>query len=254
VDTVEGHDPIDTWQAWLLAVGAPLAAAALMLPLRDHTQASNLALIMVVVVAASVMPGRRLAAVAAGISAGLWFDFFLTRPYERFSIQRGSDAQTTGLLVLVAIVVGEIAARRRRAHLEGDVARGEVVSVYVVAQMLSAGTQPDIVIAAVAEQLRELLFLSECRFDETSATGPYPVITRAGELEYGQISWPVEREGLPNREVALPVESDGHHVGDFILRGPPLGVPLSQDRRLVAVALADLTGAALRVPHLSSPG
>jgi hypothetical protein len=229
-----------------------LAAAALMIPLRGHTQASNLALIMVVVVAASVVPGRRLAAVAAGISAGLWFDFFLTRPYERFTIQRSSDAQTTVLLVVVAIVVGEIAARRRSAHLEGDVARGEVLSVYVVAQMLSAGTPPGVVVTAVAEQLRELLFLASCRFDETPVTGPHPVITRAGDLEYGRMAWPMEREGLPNRDVALPVESDGRHVGDFILRGPPLGVPLSQDRRLVAVALADLTGAALRASNLSS--
>jgi hypothetical protein len=51
--------------------------------------------------------------------------------------------------------------------------------------------------------------------------------------------------------VSLPVESRGLTVGRFVLRGPKLGVPLSQERCLGAVALADLAGAALHSPFLS---
>ena len=71
---------------------------------------------MVVIVALVVLPGHRVAALIAGLSAGVWFDFFLTKPYERFSIQRGADVQTTVLLALVAVLVGEIAVRRRQAR------------------------------------------------------------------------------------------------------------------------------------------
>jgi K+-sensing histidine kinase KdpD len=88
----------------ILALIGPLAAAALMIPLRSHVQNTDLALAMVVVVALAVLPGWRIAAVAAGLSAGAWFDFFLTRPYERFSIQRSSDVQTTVLLAVVGIL------------------------------------------------------------------------------------------------------------------------------------------------------
>ena len=93
-----------------LALIGPAAVAALMIPLRTHVLNTDLALIMVVIVALVVLPGHRVAALIAGLSAGVWFDFFLTKPYERFSIQRGADVQTTVLLALVAILVGEIAA------------------------------------------------------------------------------------------------------------------------------------------------
>ena len=75
---------------------------------------------MVVVVAVVVLPGRRFAALLAGIAAGVWFDFFLTKPYEHFTIQRSSDVQTTVLLLVVGVLVGEIAVRRRQARSEAE--------------------------------------------------------------------------------------------------------------------------------------
>ena len=229
----------------ILALIGPLAAAALMIPLRSHVQNTDLALAMVVVVAVVVLPGWRIAAVVAGLSAGAWFDFFLTRPYERFSIQRSSDVQTTVLLAVVGILVGEIAARRRQARRDTETARDSVLSLYVIAEMLAAGRKTQDVVTSVTEQLRDVLFLADCRFDPTAIESTSPVLDRAGDLHYGQLDWPLETEGLPNRDVLLPVESHGHRFGCFILRGPALGVPLAQDRRLAGVALSDLAGAAL---------
>jgi K+-sensing histidine kinase KdpD len=56
-------------------------------------------------------------------------------------------------LVAVGIVVGEIAARRRKAQSQGRLAREEVIGLYVVSQMLSAGVRLRMVIDAVGEQL-----------------------------------------------------------------------------------------------------
>ena len=86
---------------------------------------------MVAVVVVCVIPGRRSAAAIAGISAGVWFDYFLTKPYESFSIRHHTDIETTVLLIVVAVAVGEISARRRRnstqtviAHFEQSLASG----------------------------------------------------------------------------------------------------------------------------------
>ena len=228
-----------------LALVGPAAVAALMIPLRTHVLNTDLALIMVVIVALVVLPGHRVAALIAGLSAGVWFDFFLTKPYERFSIQRGADVQTTVLLALVAVLVGEIAVRRRQARAASSTARGEVLSLYVVAEMLAAGSKAAQVVPVVAEELRDLLFLIECRFDPDVHESRGPVLERSGELHYGSLNWDMEREGLPNRDVILPVEAGHQHLGSYLLRGPALGVPISQDRRLAAVALSDLAGAAL---------
>jgi len=229
----------------VLALLGPLVVAALMITLRDHVQNTDLALVMVVAVALLVLPGWRVAAVVAGLSAGVWFDFFLTRPYERFSIQRSSDIQTTVLLAVVGILVGEIAARRRQARRDSIAARDEVVSLYVIAEMLAAGRHADDIVASVAEQLRDVLFLQDCRFDPNVMDRSDPVVDRDGELHYGHLNWSLAADGLPNRDVILPVESQGRRLGCYILRGPALGVPLAQDRRLAAVALSDLAGSAL---------
>ena len=229
---------------WLAVVG-PFAAAALMIPLRSHVANTDLALAMVVVVAVAVLPGRRLAALLAGIAAGVWFDFFLTKPYEHFTIQRSSDIQTTVLLVVVGVLVGEIAVRRRQARSESRTARDEVVSLYVVAEMLANGSAVRHVVTLVAEQLSELPFLVDCRFDASTDEPDVPLLDRDGELHHGRRDWSVGSQGLPDGDVILPVESQGRRLGAYILRGSIPAVPLSQDRRLAAVALSDLVGAAL---------
>ena len=59
--------------------------------------------------------------------------------------------------------------------------------------------------------------------------------------------WGVERMGLPGREIELLVQSRGEVLGRFVLTPTP-GYPISYERRVVAVALADQAGAALRCP------
>ncbi len=228
-----------------LALAGPLVAAAVMVPWRGHLPNTDLALAMVVAVALVVLPGSRTAALVAGVSAGMWFDFFLTRPYERFTIQGSTDIQTTALLTVAAVVIGEIAVRRRQARSDRRTAHDEMISLYVTAEMLANGSAADQVVTLVAEQLSELLFLVDCRFDPTAGHGYGPMLDRAGELRYGSQSWVARTQGLPDQEVLLPVESQGRWLGAYILRGPATAVPLSQDRRLAAIALSDLAGAAL---------
>jgi hypothetical protein len=229
---------------WLALVG-PLAAAAVMVPLRGHLPNTDLALVMVVAVAVVVLPGSRTAALVAGVSAGVWFDFFLTEPYEQFTIQGSTDIQTTALLAVTAVLIGEIAVRRRQARSDRRTARDEMISLYVTAEMLANGSPADQVVNLVAEQLSELLFLVDCRFDPSAGHRDRPMLDRAGELHYGGMSWSARTQGLPDQEVLLPVESRGRWLGAYILRGPATAVPISQDRRLAAIALSDLAGAAL---------
>jgi hypothetical protein len=231
--------------ASLIAFTGPLVAAIVLVPLRSQIETSSLALIMVVVVVVSVTPGYRGTAVIAGPSAGIWFDFFLTQPYESFTIHRSADIQTTVLLTVVAVIVGEIAARRRHARTDSAVARQEMLAVYVVSEMLSAGTDSTLVIDVIAGHLRELLFLTRCDFEAGVDIYRSPYIDRAGELQDGRFDWRLERNGLPNKDVILPVDYLGHRLGHYLLRGPELGVPLSHDRRLAAVALSDLAGVTL---------
>src|SRR5215469_15298517 len=74
---------------------APLALAAVLAPFRASFANTDAALAMILIIVAVAAAGNRLAGYVAAISAAAWFDFFLTRPYEQFAINRAADIETT---------------------------------------------------------------------------------------------------------------------------------------------------------------
>ena len=237
----------------LLAVAAPPAAAAVLVPFRSDITNTALALVMVAVVVVVVTPGRRLAALVAGISAGLWFDFFLTRPYESFSISRSADIQTTVLLFVVAVGVGELAARDRQHRTDSTSGTEGLSAVQSVSQLVAEGAAAKAVTDAVRAALVPLLHLESCHFDPGRGPVTVPFIERPGFVSYAVYRWDASGQGLPPSPVTLPVRSEGRLLGRFVLQGPVLGVPLDDHRLVTAVVLADLAGMALARPGPRRP-
>lgn len=235
----------------VLAVVAPPAAAASLVPLRAHVTnaalALALALIMVAVVVLVVAPSRRLAALVAGASAGvcLWFDFFLTRPYESFSISRSDDIQTTVLLFVVAVAVGELAARDRHHRTEGTSSSDGLAAVQKVTELVANGAPSGAVLGIARDALVLLLHLEFCDFDPSRAPVTIPYIERPGFVSYSVYRWDTTVQGLPVSNVTLPVRFEGRLLGRFVLQGPLPGVPVELSRLQTAVVLSDLAGLAL---------
>ncbi|WP_417851947.1 DUF4118 domain-containing protein [Streptomyces lutosisoli] len=75
------------------ALAGPFLVALALVPFRTDLSRTNAALILVVVVVAVAAIGSRAAGALAALSAAAWFDFFLTRPYERFSISGSDDIE-----------------------------------------------------------------------------------------------------------------------------------------------------------------
>jgi hypothetical protein len=237
----------------LLAVAAPPAAAAVLIPFRSDITNTALALVMVAVVVVVVTPGRRLAALVAGISAGLWFDFFLTRPYESFSISRSADIQTTVLLFAVAVGVGELAARDRRHRTGSTSGTDGLAALQSVSELVAEGAAAKPVIDAVRKALVPLLHLESCHFDPRRGAVTVPFIDRPGYVSYSVYRWDAADEGLPPSPVTLPVRSGGSLLGRFMLEGPLQPVPVDSRRLVTAVVLADLVGLAIARSDPRSP-
>ena len=66
----------------------PLGIAGLLVPFRMNFADASASLVLVAVVTVVAIGGTRLAGYLAALSAAIWFDFFLTRPYERLVIDR----------------------------------------------------------------------------------------------------------------------------------------------------------------------
>jgi len=228
----------------LAGLGVPPALSAALIPFRASVPNTDAALVLVVVIVSVAAWGHRPAGVVAAISAALWFDFFLTRPYERFSISRHTDVETTVLLLVVGVAVTEIAARSRRHRATAVEEAGFVARIHSAAAAVATGEPAQFVVMQVAAQLTDLLSLRDCRYDPAASDEHHARIGQDGEVVLAGLRWNVEQLGLPGSEVELAVEYQGRFLGRYVMVPSP-GKPVSKESRVVAAALADQVGAAL---------
>jgi hypothetical protein len=226
------------------SIGAPIVTAAVLIPWRHRLDTADNALFLVVVIVAVASTGRRAAAALSALVSALAFDFFLTRPYYSFRITRDQDLITEILLLVVGLAVGELAARGRRHRDAAWQGQHQVALLHSVTELAATGKDPEVVVAAAAHELGDVLFLRDCRFTTREPVGVTARVTPAGDVKVGSESWSTGDLGLPTRNIDLPVRSGGWLLGHFLLTPTP-GKPVPPDRLLVAVAIADQVGAAL---------
>jgi K+-sensing histidine kinase KdpD len=238
--------------AALAGLAAPLALSAVLIPFRDSFPNTDAALALVLVVVAVAAAGRRLAGIVAAVSAAASFDFFLTVPYERFTITRRADIETTVLILAVGVAVTEIAVRRRRHGTAAGRRAGYLDGISAAARAVATGTEPQLLIDQVCGQLTRLLGLSACRFQDGAAgIGSPPRLLRDGRVVIAGQTWDTGLLGLPSgRETELLAEAGGLLQGRFLLTPGPQARP-TLEQRLVAVGLADQAAAALAGARLA---
>jgi K+-sensing histidine kinase KdpD len=230
--------------AVLAAVTAPLLLTVVLVPFRSGFPNTDAALALILVVVAVAANGYRLAGVLAAISAAVWFDFFLTRPYEQFTITRTSDLETTVLILLIGIAVTELAVWGRRQHLAASRRAGYLEGINAAAEAVATGGSPVTLVDQVAGQLTRLLSLRSCRFEYGVAGLGRPArLQHDGQLMAGGQIWDLDREGWPG-DTELLVENHGLLQGRYLLVPEPGSRP-TLEQRLVAAAFADQVGAAL---------
>jgi hypothetical protein len=230
--------------AVVLGVVAPIGVAAALVPLRDQVDSTNIALVLVAVVVAVAATGQRLAGAVAALAAFGSFDFFHTRPYYSLAINQRSDVETAVLLLIVGLFVGELAARSNQHRSNAARNSADIARIHAVAELVADDAPAEEVVTAVSNELKDLLSLRSCRFFSDVPPEPRPRLEKDGEVTMGNLRWGVDSMGLPGKEVDLVVQGRGQVLGRFVLVPTP-GLPVSWDRRVVAVALADQVGAAL---------
>jgi K+-sensing histidine kinase KdpD len=234
----------------LVGLVLPLAMVAVLLPFRSNFADPAAALVLVAVIVAVAVVGNRGAGFVATVSATVWFDFFLTRPYERFAITQRPDIETTVSLFVVGLVVTELAARNRH-HREIATEESDYVGlIHRISELVVSGAPASVVVEDASRELSELLSLRACRYESGPPTRPAMQIENDGHVLIAGALWAVDVMGLPGPELDLLVRSGGQTQGRFVLTPTP-GYPVALERRVVAVALADQVGAAVR-PQLRS--
>lgn len=209
----------------------PLLACAALIPFRDHLVNTNAALFLVLIVAGAAATGVRPAGYTAAASSAVWFDFFLTRPYQNLHIDDRGDVQTAFLLVLVGAAITEIALWGHRRQAEAGKQEGFLNGIADSAARAASG-EP--VLDTVTVQIVKILDADDARYVD-AVRADVPALRRDGTVVRGDRVLDVDRHGLPtDTEIAIPA-GDGHLLvtaATHIAR-PPL------TNRRVAVLLAD---------------
>lgn len=234
------------------ALVGPLLGALILVPFRGSLSNTNMALILVVVVVAVAVAGSRLAGALAALSAAAWFDFFLTQPYQSFTISYGRDITTAVLLLVVGLAVSQLAARARRLQVIAITDAGYLARIHDTAQLTQSATSARAVVDHVKRQLCELLQLRECRFEYGTLLGHPPRLEQDGSVMAGRRRWDVDQRGWPQEDIELPAFGGGRFQGRFMLKPIP-GARPSLQARLTAVTLSDQAGAALDTAGPGAP-
>ena len=228
-------DRFALWPRLLLGGAVPVGVSAAWIPLRGEVPNTDLALVLVIVVA--IVGGRAGAttAVVSSVAAAGSFDFLDTRPYGALTISSGADVTTALILLLTGLLVGAGAARLARYRTSDD-HRADALAVMIeTSGMVATGGEQRLIAEALTAELIQVLELKDCRFHAAPPTRKRPCVARDGSL-VGLIPGTVT-------EVDLPVWCQGDVVGHYRLR---LGSkrPSRQELR-VALSLADQAGAAM---------
>jgi len=246
---------VQTWLsrdrlAVVAALAAPLLLTLILVPFRTSFPNTDAALALILVVVAVAANGYRLAGYLAALSAAVWFDFFLTRPYEELTINRRADIETTVLLLVIGVAVTEIAVWGRRQHAAASRRAGYLDGINAAARAVAAGESPGELIDQVSGRLTELLSLRMCKFEYGKAGLGRPARLRTdGQVVTEQRTWNVPVEGLPSdTDIELLVENAGVFQGRFLMRAKPDARP-TLEQRLVAIAFAEQVGAAVAGSH-----
>jgi K+-sensing histidine kinase KdpD len=232
---------IPTPLARTAAVLLPLLTCALAATVRDAVPAAVVALVLVLWVVAAAATGDRAAGLLAAVSGGVWFDFFLTAPFQTLAIKGSGDLWVTLLLVVIGVAVTEIALWGRRQGLRAARRSGYLDGLVGTARLAADGDVPAATLVdVVARQIADVLGADECRYEHGRPAGSTALLTHDGAVSRDDHLIDVDRVGLPtNDHVVIPVRRGSATVGHFLVTATSRVVYPSVEQRRVAALLAD---------------
>jgi hypothetical protein len=142
------------------------------------------------------------------------------------------------------MIVTELAARNRQHRASATEESYYVGLIYQLSELAASGAPTNHVIERVREKLIGVLDLRSCRYEPGIGPSHGIRMNHDGSVVIGDVSWAVDNLGLPGPELTLLVQRRRQTLGRFVLEPTP-GLPVSLQRRVVAVAIADQVGAAL---------
>jgi len=229
-----------SWPAYAMSVAAVVAVAALAMPLAQVFDLSNIVMLfLLAVVGVAIRYGRGPAVLAAVLSV-LSLDFLFVPPRFSFAISDIQYLMTFGVMLVVALVIGQMAAGLTYQARVSQRREDRMRSLYEMSRRLSAALMVEQV-AEIGSQFlsaefnaRSALFVADDddRLRSPMTTGDAP------EVDAAVAQWSFDKS-----------EAAGHGT-DTLPAGPTLYLPLSAPMRTRGVlAVQPRDASRLAVPE-----
>lgn len=226
------------------SLGLPLLLAIVFVPFRASFASSAAALCFMALIAGVAILGDRRSGALASVSSAIWFDFYLTQPYDKLAISNRRDLETTICIVIAGLLVNELVAASRHHSARATMESNYLSHVHELAVLVSGATPTDQILERARASIREVLHLRECVFERFPSGHPFARILSNGAVAHVGLAWPTQEIGLPGPNTEILAQWHDYAVGRFVLT-PTTGEPVSLERRIVAFTLATLSACAV---------
>ncbi|MGN9909846.1 DUF4118 domain-containing protein [Phytohabitans sp. LJ34] len=222
------------WLRGLLAGAVGVAAVTAVVALVEpHLPAmSLLVLYLLAILPVAVRWGAGPAAVVSVVSTVLFGHLFLPSS-RRWWFTEVDNAVAIGVFLVTAVVVGDLAARQRRAAEHSARLSAEQAALRRVATQVAREVPPEEVFATVVDEVGRLLGADSTTVERLEPDGRRTVVARSGSAADGA------------DELVIPVVAGGHTWGALTARRGSDGFPAGAERRIaefseiVAIAIAN---------------
>jgi len=144
------------WSHWLLALLAPLLATLVCWFLADYLPAASLALFYLAAVLLTAVSTAIRPALLSAVLSFLSYNFFFTAPHFTLFILHREDILTASLLILVALVTGQLAAGLREKVDALQSSERWTKQQMMLAQSLASCMQADELIRIFLQEVQAL--------------------------------------------------------------------------------------------------
>lgn len=240
---MESIDERDLTKVQMVAALGSIAAitvAGLLVLVRDEIGATNVALILGLVVAGAAVSGGRTPGAITGVVAAVSYNFFHAQPYQSLRVNSTKDILTVVILAVMGFALGLLAHEWEQTRVDADRSRGGIDRVVRVAELAADGADADEVRERVQDELVQLLSLGGIRFEPGAHAGEArPVLDHRGVVGERHRLFVDGEFALPREGADLAVAYGGHELGRLVLLPGERQTGVSLAQRLCAVALAD---------------
>jgi two-component system sensor histidine kinase KdpD len=230
------------WGDYLVALGLVAAISVVIGIVLSAARIANISILYLLAVLAAAIRFGRGPAILASIAAFLTFNWFFVGPVHTLLVARPEEIVDLLVLLLAAVVTGQLAARERARHQEAEAREREAVLLQAIIAAMSEGDLDlERGLRAATDLLRRDLGLATVRVVLDDQVDP---ASAAGQALGGDLT---AVESGHRRALPLAVHG-GQSIGTLLVARPEEAPPFdAHDERILVAAAAQLGTAIERV-------